>query len=403
MNDGPRADIVAHQYERWSYPHPITDLELWTENSWEWFDPAYSHRILWPDREYQPDLDILIAGCGTNQAAVFAFTNPQAKVVAIDVSRTSLNHQKYLKEKHGLENLELHLLPIEELATLGRDFDLVVSSGVLHHMADPPAGLSALAECVRREGVIAVLLYAKYGRIGVEVLESVFRDMGLSQDEASVQLVKDLIPLLPQGHPAISYLKTARDLVSDAALVDTFLHGRQRSYTVNECIDLVTSAGLVFQGWFHNRWYYPHEFNMPKSGFYPALTALPETTLWSVMERIQTLNAAHMFMACRPDRPTKQYTIDFTAPEAFDYVPVLRTECGVDGGEIYWPGRRWTLDPVQMPFVRQVDGRRTIREIALRVAEAGEAPLTGAAELEVLVCNLFKALWRLDFVAMALI
>ena len=66
-------------------------------------------------REYKPDLDILIAGCGTNQAAVFAFTNPDAKVVAVDISQPSLDHQQYLKDKHGLWNLELHLLPIEEL------------------------------------------------------------------------------------------------------------------------------------------------------------------------------------------------------------------------------------------------------------------------------------------------
>jgi len=59
------------------------------------------------DREYKADLDILIAGCGTNQAAVFAFMNPDAKVVAVDISQPSLDHQQYLKDKHGLFNLEL--------------------------------------------------------------------------------------------------------------------------------------------------------------------------------------------------------------------------------------------------------------------------------------------------------
>ena len=76
MIDDPRADVVTHQYERWRYPHPIQDLDAWIPNNWEWFDPVHAHRVLWPDREYKPDLDILIAGCGTNQAAVFAYTNP---------------------------------------------------------------------------------------------------------------------------------------------------------------------------------------------------------------------------------------------------------------------------------------------------------------------------------------
>ena len=121
MTDDPRADVVARQYQRWTYPRPIRDVEAWLDHHWEWFDPVHAHRILWPDREYKPDLDILIAGCGTNQAAVFAFMNRDAKVVAVDISQSSLDHQQYLKDKHGLRNLELHLLPIEELPTLGLD------------------------------------------------------------------------------------------------------------------------------------------------------------------------------------------------------------------------------------------------------------------------------------------
>ena len=164
VNEEPRADVVARQYERWRYPEPIHDLAAWVETNWEWFDPVHAHGVLWPDRAYKPNLDILIAGCGTNQAAVFAFTNPVANVVAVDVSQPSLDHQQYLKEKYGLANLELRLLPIEELPTLGRDFDLIVSTGVLHHLADPPSGMKALARCLRRDGVLGVMLYAKYGR-----------------------------------------------------------------------------------------------------------------------------------------------------------------------------------------------------------------------------------------------
>ena len=134
-------------------------------------------------------------GLRSNQAAVFAYTNRTAKIHAVDISQSSLNHQQYLKDKHGLQNLELHLLPIEELTTLGLDFDLIVSTGVLHHMADPLAGMKALAGCVRPDGVIGLMLYAKYGRTGVNLLQSVFRDLGLSQDERSVQMVKETIPL----------------------------------------------------------------------------------------------------------------------------------------------------------------------------------------------------------------
>jgi hypothetical protein len=97
----PLSDVASTQYEKWVYPEPIFDLPGWMANNWQWFDPRIASKMSWPDRNEASDLDILIAGCGTNQAAVFAYTNP-----------------------------ELHRLPIENLNTLHQRFDLIVSSGV---------------------------------------------------------------------------------------------------------------------------------------------------------------------------------------------------------------------------------------------------------------------------------
>ncbi|MEB4211954.1 methyltransferase domain-containing protein [Mycobacterium sp. 94-17] len=402
MTDDPRGDGVSRQYDRWDYPPPVVDLAAWSETHWDWFDPFWAHRVLWPNREYQPDLDILIAGCGTFQAALFAFTNRDATVVGIDVSQNALNHHRQLKDRHGLTNLELRLLPIEEVSTLGRDFDLIVSSGVLHHMADPLVGMTALGRCLRSDGALAVMLYAKYGRIGVEMLESVFRDLKLAQDETSVQLVKDAIAMLPPDHPVRSYLNAARDLVSDGALVDTFLHSRARSYTVAECLDLVAAAGLAFQGWFHNSPYYSHDLLTPASGFQSALNNLPDAELWSVMERLQPANATHFFVACRPERPREQYVIDFASPASLDYVPLLRTACRLSADEIRWPGGQQKLNPAQLPFIQRVDGRRTVAEIIESVAQDSGVPDEHRALMRDFARQLFRGLWRLDFLAMAL-
>ena len=185
-------------HDRWEYPPPVADLEEWTKSHWDWFDPFWAHRVLWPNREYVPDLDILIAGCGTFQAAYRLHESRGESGGDRRQPETALNHQQYLKDKHGLKNLELQRLPIEEVSALDSDFDLIVSSGVLHHMADPLAGLKALAQCLRADGALGVMLYAKYGRIGVEILESVFRDLGFSQDEGRrSKWLKKLLPRRP--------------------------------------------------------------------------------------------------------------------------------------------------------------------------------------------------------------
>jgi SAM-dependent methyltransferase len=400
LGTDPRDDVVARQYQRWVYPPPTHDVEEWTVGNLDPSDPVHAHRVYWPDREYPPGLDILVAGCGANQAAYFAFKNPSAKVVAIDVSQPSLDHLQYLKDKHSLQNLEPHLLPIEELSALGLDFDLVVCVGVLHHLADPAEGMRALAGCLRLDGVVSVMLYAKYGRIGVDMLASVFRDLGMGQDDASVQLVKDTIPLLAPDHPVRTYVKNSPDLDESTGVVDTFLHGRQRCYTVTDCIDLVTSAGLVFQEWLFKSLYYPQDILALPDRLKSAINDLPDVEIWSLMERINALNSSHAFVACRPDRPTANYTVDFSSAQALGYIPAVRTLFRVEGNILVMPHARVPLSPIELCFIRYVDGRRTIREIAALVATHPAWP-TEAAAIEDLARPAFQNLWRLDFLAMA--
>lgn len=396
-----RDEDLSPRYESWTYPEPIQDLRAWTENNWEWFDPVHAHPILWPDREYRDNLDILIAGCGANQAAIFAYTNRAANVVAVDTCQPSLDHQQFLKDKYGLRNLELRRLPLQDVQTLGRDFDLIVSTGALHHLPDPAAGMKALGACLRRDGALGVMLYAKYGRIGIEMLQLAFSNMGLRPDAESVEKVKEILLALPPEHPVHNYFKMAPVSAQyDAALASVFLRGPERSFTVDESLELVDSAGLAFQGWLINAPYYPHDWFSPGGSLDQAMNALPEAKLWSVIEDLHVLNACHFFIACRPDRPKKSYTIDFSTADALDYVPRMRMRCGLDGDEIYRPNWRTGLTPAQLRFVQQVDGRQTIRQIARRLAQGKELPQADAAELEEFGRKLFESLWRLDFVAM---
>lgn len=396
----PLSDVVAGQYEKWVYPEPIKDLPAWLASNWQWFDPSHAHRLFWPDRDYCADLDILIAGCGTNQAAVFAYTNPAARVVGIDVSAASLDHHRFLQQKYGLNNLELHRLPIEEVGKLNRGFDLIVSTGVLHHLADPKLGMRALAQCLRPDGVAAIMLYARYGRIGVEMLQGVFRDLGLQQDEASLAVVKATIATLPPDHPLQSYMTVAPDLQFDAGLVDTFLHGRDRSYTVADSLNLVDAGGLVFQEWFFKSSYEPA--TAPGDSFLTTVAALPKEQRWTVMERINHRNGCHFFTACRPERPPESYQFDWTSDRWLDVVPLFRYRCGLQGETISRPGWSWPMNSEQAAFVQLVDGHRSVRTIIAEAALSSTHIIRTSADLEQSCRNLFKSLVNCDFLTVAL-
>ena len=400
MSSNPLGDVVSQQYESWVYPAPIQDLDEWLQGSWQWFDPSHAHRVMWPDRDYPPGMDILVAGCGTNQAAIIAYTNPTAHVVALDVSNASLDHHRWLKAKYDLANLELHQLPIERVGSLDRHFDLVITTGVLHHMADPEEGMRALAECLRPEGVLAVMLYANYGRVGVHLMQSVFKDLGLSQDEDSLDIVRDALGQLSPLHPLASYLQIAPDLGDDAGLVDTFLHVREQAYTIDECRALVESAGLTFQDVFLKASYYPP---MPStSPFYSAVAQMPCEQQWSTMQRINASNACHYFLACRPDRDPASYSIDFDSGDPLLYVPAFRKGCSLRSGVIHRHDWQRELTPLQAALIEQVDGHRTISDIVDTVTGSGAFARADRSEVVALGLETFQSLWHQDYLAMGI-
>jgi SAM-dependent methyltransferase len=386
----PLTDPLAQQYENWVYPLPIQDLATAAPQRRDAPDPSIFGRFFWPDREPPAAPDILAAGCGANQAAVLAFKNPQARVVGIDVSQASLAHAATLKDRHNLANLELHRLPIEEVATLGRHFDVIGCTGVLHHLADPVAGARALGGVLKPDGVMAVMLYAKHGRAGIEMVQQLFRRLGLGRDAASLAVVKETLARLPKTHPARALYEGATEMGYDGGLVDLFLNARERSYTVPDCLALVADSGLAFQSWLDNSHYYPELWFETPTQLYQRISALPEPEIWAAMELALAVEIdRHFFLACRADRPASRYRPEFAGPSFLDQVPAWANDWGVgerDGRPGLFRGKAGIpLAEAQAGLARAIDGTRPIR-VMLSVASEGFAR------------DFFRVLWRAGMV-----
>ena len=88
-------------------------------------------------------------------------------MLAIDLSLTSLAYALRKTRELGIGNIEYAQADILKLDTVGRSFDLIESSGVLHHMADPFAGWRTLLSVLRPGGVMAVALYSEIARADI--------------------------------------------------------------------------------------------------------------------------------------------------------------------------------------------------------------------------------------------
>jgi SAM-dependent methyltransferase len=77
-------------YDRHPYPPPIEELDGYSKH---WEDEGVrnaDYHLFWLSQPYREELDILIAGCGTSQAAKHALRHPEARVLGIDFSATSV-------------------------------------------------------------------------------------------------------------------------------------------------------------------------------------------------------------------------------------------------------------------------------------------------------------------------
>ena len=367
-------DPIGDFYTNHPYPPPVDNLDrardMWRDEN---VHRAEFH-LWWPHKAYRPDFNVLVAGCGTWQAAKFALCHPGAHVTGIDISPTSLKYTQALKQKYDLNNLEARQLPIEQVSDLDRDFDLIVSTGVLHHLADPDAGLRALRTVLRPDGAMYLMLYAPYGRIGVHMLQEYCRRLDI---KTSPQEIRDLtlaLKELPPHHPLVGMVRGARESLDAGALVDALLNPRDRTYSVPELFEFLERNGLKFGRWNWQAAYSPHCGAISATPHADRLAALPEVEQYAAMELWRGLVSNHDFVAYRDD--VKSEKLRFDGDRFLNYVPIRRawTICVQ---ERLPPGAAaalvnqthlfndlfFLIDARQKRMYDAIDGRRTIAEI----------------------------------------
>src|SRR5215467_14281139 len=110
-------------------------------------------------------IDVLVAGCGTGRHPIeVARKYRDARVLAVDLSLTSLCYAKRKTPAALAERIEYAQADIVKLGSIERMFDLIEVSGILHHLADPIAGWRVLLGLLRPGGFMHVGLYSELAR-----------------------------------------------------------------------------------------------------------------------------------------------------------------------------------------------------------------------------------------------
>jgi SAM-dependent methyltransferase len=393
------ADEVRAFYESHPYPAPLRNLDRHREL---YRNPdrrrAWS-LLLWPTEKPRADREILVAGCGTSQAAVYALREPDARVTAIDISETSLRHTRDLQRRYDLRNLDLHRLAIEQVRELGQTFDQIVCTGVLHHLPDPDVGLQSLRSVLAPHGAIHLMVYATYGRAGIYMMQAYCRLLGVGATEAELRDLGTLIGALSSDHPIAGVSRRAKDFRNPGALADALLHPQDRAYTVPQLYAWLERCGLSFGRWFEQAPYLPRCGAIASLPHAAPLASLAPPLQHAAVELLRGTMTKHNFIAYRDDRPGDPQPITFDdtwrgyvplrLPWTLcirDWVPPGSVAVLINRAHTY-PDLALPIDAAQERIFAAIDGHRSIDEILRGAAGPG-----GDEQ----ACRFIQQLWEYD-------
>jgi 2-polyprenyl-3-methyl-5-hydroxy-6-metoxy-1,4-benzoquinol methylase len=227
--------LVRQQYEENPYPR------------WSTADPSERTAIL-ATRAPLHGGGALIAGCGTGLGAIeFAREARHVRILAIDLSLGSLSYAKRMAVSLGVTNVEFAQADINKLGSIGRNFDFIDASGVLHHLADPWVGWRVLLSLLRPGGTMQVCLYSALARQNVVAGRALIAERGYRPIPEDIRRCREAI-IAAADNPLLKSLSRIDDFFSASECRDMLFHVQEHQITLPEIKSFIAENNLQFTG-----------------------------------------------------------------------------------------------------------------------------------------------------------
>jgi SAM-dependent methyltransferase len=378
-------DPVEAQYEALPYParNPEDEKSRLVDGSPSNLKEV-DHYIFGGSRDFRRPFRALVAGGGTGDGLILlaqqlAERGCPATIAYLDLSAASRRIAEARAAIRGLTNIQFHTGSLLDLPRLGLGpFDYIDCCGVLHHLADPPAGLAALKAVMDPAGGMGLMVYGAIGRTGVYHAQAMLKMLAGGDEPPSlrIDLAKRLMAELPETNwlarnAAIGDYKRGED----AAIFDLLLHACDRAYTVAEVAALAAGAGLEIVS-FIDPWRYDPESYLSDGKLKARLAPLGPLARAGFAELLAGNIKSHICYVVAAGRAASALAL----PDDATAIPVLRHDDGpaiaravkddsiafrIDGLEV-----RFALPRLAPAILKRIDGRRSLAELQRDLAAA---------------------------------
>ena len=194
----------------------------------------------------EEQVEVLVAGCGTGQQILHTQVYKNAHTTAIDLSLSSLSYAQRKINELGINNVELIQMDILDISLLEKKFDIILCSGVLHHMADLSKGLSALVGALKNNGFLKLGLYSELARQDIIKARNYIDGKNLKPTITDIRRFRE--DVISGTYPEIENLQKRSSFYSTSECRDLCFNVQEHRLTINQLKETLNNNKLEFLG-----------------------------------------------------------------------------------------------------------------------------------------------------------
>ena len=229
--------LMKRQYEENPFPRWRFTLRPIKGNDINEFTNRYSDTFF-----KKPE--ILIAGCGTGQQAMAWSAYKDSKIYAVDLSSESLAYAIRKAKEKNIKNVNFYHLDLLDLELLNKKFDIIISTGCLHHMEKPEDGLESLVNVLKPQGLIYLGLYSKRARSEIEWTRKYIQKRKIDVTEDNMRSFRTKI--LNSENKKLQSIRGLLDFFSLSNFRDLLFNYTEHTYDFIKIKELLESKKLNF-------------------------------------------------------------------------------------------------------------------------------------------------------------
>jgi ubiquinone/menaquinone biosynthesis C-methylase UbiE len=238
-------DKVTEMYNQIPYPeygdYALTDDYLKKK---EYIDLVLGFDELY-DQVYK-DRKVLEGGCGTGRESMY-LAYKGSNLTAIDITDKSLQTAKDQSKKYTFKyEINFQKTSVLSLPFENESFDVVISSGVIHHTKDPKKAFSELSRVLKKDGLIILYVYNNYAHFFSNLRRRIVNLFAGDDIHKRVYIAKKFFP-------RYTHLQTL------ATTYDEFGHPHKSEHSIREVLNWFKEHGIEYKSTY------------PKLGFRGAL------------------------------------------------------------------------------------------------------------------------------------